>query len=422
MKAFLFNFKFFFLTSLTFTLFVNSNGTCQQIDGNSTFQLIKNLSSDSFYGRSVFKSGKDSAANFIKAYITTHSTQDLTIKEDISDTTFNQIDSVLIKINGKQILPGAQYLPSGSSPSIKTTQTIISLTNNDFLKENIPSLISKDLKDKIVLLKYESAISSNHSISLQDKISVLRYFGSQLIFIETNQLLYSPSTFQDHIPIIWILPGLLTNSSSVSISIKSSIKPYTVRNIIITPNLISNSSAITLMAHYDHLGSFGKAYIFNGANDNASGVSVAINLFLTLLTKSNQIQLILTDGEELGLIGSKKLQERGNHHPISFLVNLDMLGSATKGLATVGFNASDSLKKQLVYYCDSLLIPIKFRPNSPNSDQYYFLQNGITGFYMYSNEGKQPYHNLNDDYQTLDYDFLIQTQHLLFQFLLYLTF
>ncbi|MFN8259186.1 MAG: M28 family peptidase [Bacteroidales bacterium] len=95
---------------------------------------------------------------------------------------------------------------------------------------------------------------------------------------------------------------------------------------------------ILLSAHYDHIGilSGQKDSVYNGANDNATGVSAVLNIArqLALDKKCKRSVIVaLFTGEEAGLLGSKeftqKIKETGKN--IYCQVNIDMIGSMLKG-------------------------------------------------------------------------------------------
>ncbi|NJO68366.1 MAG: M28 family peptidase [Bacteroidetes bacterium] len=64
---------------------------------------------------------------------------------------------------------------------------------------------------------------------------------------------------------------------------------------------------IVFTAHYDHLGYMGRNTMFPGANDNASGTSMVLDLIRELSEKKNHrysYAFMLFSGEEAGLLGS----------------------------------------------------------------------------------------------------------------------
>jgi len=75
----------------------------------------------------------------------------------------------------------------------------------------------------------------------------------------------------------------------------------------------SADSIVVFSAHYDHIGMDQPGYyvedsVYNGANDNASGVSTIIELakyYSALKGNKYTILFIAFSGEEMGLLGSE---------------------------------------------------------------------------------------------------------------------
>lgn len=85
---------------------------------------------------------------------------------------------------------------------------------------------------------------------------------------------------------------------------------------------------IVVSAHYDHIGRKGRR-IFNGADDNASGVAALIALASAVSCQGSRYSVIFlaTDHEETGLIGAKAFIEKPlvPLENIKINLNLDML-------------------------------------------------------------------------------------------------
>lgn len=98
---------------------------------------------------------------------------------------------------------------------------------------------------------------------------------------------------------------------------------------------------IVISAHYDHIGKRGTK-VFNGADDNASGVAAMLFIAEKLAIKKpkHSVIFLATDAEELGLHGAYAFTQ---HPPVSlkqikFNLNLDMLaqGGSKKRLYVYG--------------------------------------------------------------------------------------
>jgi Zn-dependent M28 family amino/carboxypeptidase len=166
-------------------------------------------------------------------------------------------------------------------------------------------------------------------------------------------------------------------------------------------------SFIFLTAHYDHLGEMGKGTYFPGANDNASGIAILIDMaryFANSKIKPRySIGFIAFAGEEAGLVGSKYYTD----YPvtplknISFLMNMDLMANGQTGMMVVNGSVFPKEYGKLVHINDSAhyLYAIDKRGKAANSDHYWFSEKGVKAFFFYL-LGKYPYYH--DIYDTSD--------------------
>jgi Zn-dependent M28 family amino/carboxypeptidase len=117
---------------------------------------------------------------------------------------------------------------------------------------------------------------------------------------------------------------------------------------------------LILSAHYDHLGTgSGKSRevlhrnaIHNGADDNASGVSMVLELGKWLALQKNcpfNVVLFFSSGHEDGIYGSKYLAGSSfiDTAHLSYFINFDMVGrmdSQSKGVHISGIDKDSSLR------------------------------------------------------------------------------
>lgn len=166
-------------------------------------------------------------------------------------------------------------------------------------------------------------------------------------------------------------------------------------------------SFIVYTAHYDHLGMMGNNTYFPGANDNASGVSVLLNLakYYKAHPLKYSVAFIFFSGEEAGLLGSKYYSE----HPlfplskIKFLTNLDLLGTGDDGVMVVNATLYKNQFEKLnnINTEKNYLKQIKQRGKAANSDHYWFTEAGVPSFFIYTMGGIQAYHDIYDVEKTL---------------------
>ncbi|UOG74512.1 M28 family peptidase [Hymenobacter tibetensis] len=168
-------------------------------------------------------------------------------------------------------------------------------------------------------------------------------------------------------------------------------------------------SFLIVTAHYDHLGTMGHRTYFPGANDNASGTAMMLELASYYARPENQpaysIAFIAFGAEEAGLVGSQYFVE----HPllplshIRFLVNLDLLGTGAEGATVVNgrdlpvqFKLLQRLNEQ------SRAIPsVAARGRAANSDHFPFSERGVPAFFLYTRGGITAYHDVQDRAVTL---------------------
>ena len=158
---------------------------------------------------------------------------------------------------------------------------------------------------------------------------------------------------------------------------------------------------IVFTAHYDHLGKMGNA-VFPGASDNASGTAMVLNLAKHYAQCENEYSMvfILFAGEEAGLIGSDYFTSfpTFNIKKIKMLVNLDIMGSAEKGVVVVNATEFPKEFKKLTKINEQkgYLPEVRSRGPTQNSDHYHFYKKGIPSFFIYSNGGPGYYHDIYD--------------------------
>lgn len=202
------------------------------------------------------------------------------------------------------------------------------------------------------------------------------------------------------------------------------ISAFKTQNIVgYIPGTTQKDSFIVFTAHYDHLGAMGKSTFFPGANDNASGVSMLLNLakHYAVNKPAYSVAFILFSGEEAGLLGSRFYSQNPTI-PLSkmkFLVNLDLLGTGDEGITVVNateFKPEFDLMKKINEE-HKLLSLVKPRGKAQNSDHYWFTQKGVRCFFIYTMGGIKAYHDVYDISATLPLTKYTQVFQLLTKFI-----
>lgn len=172
---------------------------------------------------------------------------------------------------------------------------------------------------------------------------------------------------------------------------------------------------IIIGAHYDHLGhgQFGSLYdgekqIHNGADDNASGVSILINLANTLKEITNYNYLFIAfSGEEHGLFGSSYYAKNPtiDLEKVRFMINFDMVGrlNKEKTLAINGVGTSSSWQN-LLEKSNTHKFKLKTSESGigPSDHTSFYLQD-IPAIHFFTGQ-HEDYHKPTDDVEKINFD------------------
>ena len=191
-------------------------------------------------------------------------------------------------------------------------------------------------------------------------------------------------------------------------------KKITGTNVV---GYINNKQEQTIIigAHYDHLGygDFGSLYdgqreIHNGADDNASGVSIMLNLANSLKKiKDYNYLFIAFSGEEHGLFGSSYYAKNPtiNLQKVRYMINFDMVGRLNKNkfLAINGIGTSDKWYN-LINEANEFDFKLKTTDSGigPSDHTSFYLQN-IPAIHFFTGQ-HEDYHKPSDDAEKINFD------------------
>lgn len=191
-----------------------------------------------------------------------------------------------------------------------------------------------------------------------------------------------------------------------------------------------SDKVIVITAHYDHEG-IRRGEIFNGADDNATGVGalLAIAAYFQKNPPKHTLLFLAPDAEEQGLQGANAFL---NNPPVPLdkiilNVNMDMLGVNDKGeLYASGTYHYPELKKlasQVKPRSNARLLLGHDKPEEgPNdwtrqSDHYQFHKRGIP-FLYFGVEDHPHYHKPTDDFERINQQFYPDAAALVLDFIL----
>ena len=182
---------------------------------------------------------------------------------------------------------------------------------------------------------------------------------------------------------------------------------------------------VVISAHYDHLGrkNIGEGdLIFNGANDNASGVSAMIMLadyFKKTKINKRSILFIAFTAEEMGLVGSNHFGKTISAETIIAGVNIEMIGKESpfgpKTAWLTGFNRSDFGKiiQKNLSFSEHKLYPDPYKNYRLffRSDNASLARLGVPAhtFSTSPMDKDLDYHKVSDEVETLDVKTITET-------------
>ena len=168
---------------------------------------------------------------------------------------------------------------------------------------------------------------------------------------------------------------------------------------------------ILVTAHFDHLppARTGEDRIYNGADDNASGVAGMIAVANALRDDALNVGVVFVGftGEEMGLIGSRAFLEEETLPParIRGLFNMDMISRQPDGAIRLdGGPKGKVLVDLLVRLAPKVPIEMKVDTHPDwldRSDQGPFLRAGIPAV-LFSCEDHEDYHKVTDHADKVD--------------------
>lgn len=336
--------------------------------------IIKKLTSKECYGRGYLNNGLDVAAKYITDQLKRFKAKPLFSTGyyqwfDFDVNTFP--NNVGVKLNGKVIKPGSDFILNPQSGSIK----------GKFNLKQIDSVTYKAIDSPIPLI-----LSLKRKLTFSVATNSLA--GCEVELLNKNQ-------YKD--------------LKTLDVNIESKVLTKFINKNICAyiDGTKNNDTCIYFTAHYDHLGGLGKKTFFAGANDNASGVSMLLNFikYYSEHPPKYKTVFVFFAGEEAGLLGSKHFVEKGGIDLISikFLINLDLLGTGDDGIMvtngavlTSQFEMLTKINSQKNYVKE-----IKKRGKAQNSDHYWFTEKGVPAFFIYTLGGIKAYHDVDDIEKTL---------------------
>ena len=302
------------LVSIAPFLFAQEIGAI--INSKEAERIEKVLASDEMRGRKAFSPDIEKAADFIASEF-----KDAGLKTWDNGNSFHQ-DFALARM--KQVNLTATFEGSSVDPQrivVVTTETEITIDQSS-------GYSTRQIKagSDLFIEATSAAGAPKNMIVLVDSSFVNNF--PRLTF-------FKRSRFKSDKNIVFILGSELPKNFRISAT--HEVKEQKAANVVgVLPGKSKKDEIVIFSGHYDHLG-VGKPVngdsIFNGANDDAAGITAVILLakyFAAIKNNERTLVFAAFTAEELGGYGSQFFSKKFPPEKVMAMFNIEMIGTESK--------------------------------------------------------------------------------------------
>lgn len=368
--------------------------------------LVDSLCSPRYHGRGYVSNGDVKAAAFLERKCRELDLSPIgeSYAQHFSLGVNTYPNRMTLNINEQALMPGVDFLinpqSNGISGSFKTLNFKRKWINNTSKIQTLSE--KKRIRNRFVII--DKSNLNKEEASWLNQLAIANPIKARGYILLTDQkLTWSVGRRMISAPVFEV------NAKSVKGSVKTVqaevdqnwISDYQTKNVYA---FIQGKvdSTVVFTAHYDHLGRMGANTYMAGASDNASGTAMLLDLAAYYKANPHHYTMVFIwfAAEEAGLVGSRYFVE----HPvielekIKFLLNLDLMADAKKGITVVNGSVFTEAFETLsnINADEELLDQVKARGSAANSDHYPFYERGVPSFFIYTVGDYQHYHNIYD--------------------------
>lgn len=401
------------LLLLSSSLFFAPPARAQAPDLGRARRTIEALAAPKLHGRGYVQGGEHKAAAYLRGRLRAVGLQplapDFTQSFTLDVNTFpgklklEASTYPMFRPGQPRLQPGQDYVMASNSASGHAWARPLRLDSLIFSnRDTAATWLRRDVKSRVLLLtsKQQARLPNlpdplrQHLDSAQAWVSLVPKLTASLAAEQAPQPRFEvlAARWHDNYIINWRVDAELK-------------RDYQTQNLAaIIRGRTQPDSFLVISAHYDHLGMMGDKTYFPGANDNASGVALLLELAAHYARPENRpacsVVFLLFGAEEAGLVGSRYFVA----HPlvplprIKFLVNLDLLGTGEEGATVVNGKIYEPAYQRLTALNDArhYLPRLTARGRAANSDHFPFSEAGVPAFFIYTRGGSPAYHDVHD--------------------------
>ncbi|QHJ07808.1 M28 family metallopeptidase [Hymenobacter busanensis] len=376
-------------------------------------RTIEYLASPRLHGRGYVRGGDTQAARFLAKRFQQIGLTPLApgFQQPFLLTVNTFPDRMHLRIDGKALRPGLDFIAEPESGGGSVQGLITTLDTLIFTDEAAGQrFLQQPLQHRVLILRQRDA----------DRLRTLPAAFAQHIAEAAARITLVPvkltASLADHqqpqpqflvLASSWPQQGAQQATIEVTAALTANYQTHNVAGFL--RGTAQPDSFLVVTAHYDHLGHMGRRTYFPGANDNASGTAMLLELAEYYAKPENRlaysIAFVAFGGEEAGLLGSRYFVQ----HPllplerIRFLLNLDLEGTGQDGATVVNGRIHERAYQQLVTLNEAgrFLPGLASRGRAANSDHYPFSEAGVPAFFLYLRGQPTFYHDVLDRSATL---------------------
>ncbi len=422
-------------------------------------EVVKELSSEKYYGRSNYNNGTINAAKYIIGQLQSldvntipehvieqawagkerpqlHSLQpefkslitpadagrwsggterELSYMQHFLHPLNAQRGAVELAVDGDTLEHTVEYTLKEFSPTYNGELEVVYLDNKYLDPENFCKYLNGgEFKNKAVVLDWDYfgktmytypgiEVYKTYFVPLQNVGALICKSSEEQVF----PYFKSRNHFNTPMPVFMVNNSFPTDAKKVTINVEAEMIENDAHNIIAyIPGSKHPDKHFILSCHYDHLGICGKK-IFYGANDNASGTAMLLNLIRYF--KANQpeysLVFIFFDAEENNLLGSFFYADNPllPLEDIRYFIELDMIGDNGNNIYCQISDQGEAGLEYLNKINSSMERPFEkldCHPLDDYADHYPFALKGVPAIYIeLDGDTNKNYHSPRDTFE-----------------------
>jgi hypothetical protein len=382
----------------TITSFLFAQKIENIINAKETERIERKLASDEMRGRKIFSPEIDKAADFIAAEFKAAGLQTWnnsnSFRQEFSVVAAKQlsVDAVLdgVQADPKNIL-AVTSLPEWKLDQSSTYETV-SIKKGASIFEQALAFAGAG---KNLLVLVDTSFSRNFS---------------RLSFLKRN-------LFKSDKGVVFILGD--TAPKKFTIEAKHEITEQKMANVVgILPGKSKKNEYVIFSGHYDHIGTgqpVNGDSIFNGANDDAAGITAVILLAKYFAQQKNNERTIIFaafTAEEIGGYGSQYFSRQFDPVRVMAMFNIEMIGTESKwGKNAAYITGYDKTDMSTILQRNLAGTKFTFHPDPYPEQQLFYRSDNATlarlGVPAHTistakMDAEPHYHKLTDHVETLD--------------------